>query len=227
MSDPIDQRASPVWRSAVTLTVIAALCTTLVALTYHLTRDRILDNEQAYLEESLKPVLAGIDYDGELSDSTLIIDPPHSLPGNSPVTVYRVYAAGEPIAALFVVTTRNGYSGPIKLLVGVDASGVLNRARVLEHRETPGLGDQIETGKSDWMEQFNQTGLSTTELSAWAIVDDGGEFDALTGASITSRAVVNALRDTLAYFAANRSTVFAPTPSGESASLPEENSSGQ
>lgn len=203
-----ESAAGPVWRSALTLAVVAALCTALVAITYHTTRDRIAANEQAYLEESLQPVLAGIDYDGALSDSTLIIEPPHKLPGDSPVTVYRVYAAGQPIAAVFVVTTRNGYSGPIQLLVGVDARGVLNRARVLQHRETPGLGDRIEAGKSDWMEQFNGASFSAAESARWAIADDGGDFDAMTGASITSRAVVNALRDTLSYFAEHRSSVF-------------------
>ena len=59
------------------------------------------------------------------------------------------------------------------------------------------------------MSIFDKTSLGNPELSQWAISEDGGEFDALTGASITSRAVVNAIRDTLTYFAANRAFVFA------------------
>ncbi len=205
--------------SALTLTALAAVCTLLVASTYQATRERIDANEQAYLEQSLKPVLEGIEYDGTLSDSTMVIEPPHTLPGDDPVTVYRVYADGAPIAALFVVTARDGYSGPIRLLIGIDASGAVNRARVLEHRETPGLGDQIESAKSDWIEQFNRTSLTEPSADRWLIKRDGGDFDQLTGASITPRAVVKAIKETLIYFESHRDTVFAATegeaPDGE------------
>ena len=199
--------------SALTLIVLAAVCILLVASTYQATRERIAANEQAYLEQSLKPVLEGIEYDGTLSDSTKIIEPPHTLPGDEPVTVYRVYADGAPIAALFVVTAKDGYSGPIHLLIGIDASGTVNRARVLEHRETPGLGDQIDSAKSDWIEQFNRTSLADPSTDLWLIKRDGGEFDQLTGASITPRAVVKAIKETLLYFESHSDTVFAPTAS--------------
>lgn len=195
--------------SALTLTVLAVICTLLVATTYQGTRERIAANEQAFLERSLAPVLEGIEYDGTLSDSTKVIEPPHALPGDDPVTVYRVYADGAPIAALFVVTANDGYSGPIKLLIGIDASGTVNRARVIEHRETPGLGDQIESSKSDWIEQFNRTSLTQPSADRWLIKRDGGDFDQLTGASITPRAVVKAVKETLLYFESNRDDVFA------------------
>lgn len=191
------------------LTVLAAACTALVAFTFQATRGRIAANEQAYLEQSLKPVLDGIEYDGQLSNSTLVIAAPHELPGNEPATVYRVYADNRPVAALFVVTARDGYSGPIELLIGIDANGVINRARVLKHRETPGLGDQIESSKSDWIEQFNKSSLTRPSENRWSIRPDGGDFDTLTGASITPRAVVNAVKETLVYFEANREAVFA------------------
>ena len=203
-----EEKNASVLASAATLAGLAALCTAAVALTFHATRDRIAANEQAYLEESLKPVLEGIDYDGQLSDSTIVLQPPHGLPGNEPATIYRVYANERPIAALFVVTARDGYSGPIKLLIGVSAEGTLNRARVLEHRETPGLGDQIDSDKSDWIEQFNGTSLENPERDLWLIERDGGEFDQITGASITPRAVVNAIKETLMYFETHRSEVF-------------------
>lgn len=209
MSQDAASKPASVWSSASILAILAAICTMLVALTYQSTREQIAANEQAFLEQSLKPVIDGIDYEGQLSDSMLVIDPPHELPGNAPVTVYRLYADDQPIAALFVVTPRDGYSGPIKILVGIDARGILNKARILEHRETPGLGDKIDSSKSDWMDSFNKTSLSAPDLALWAISEDGGEFDALTGASITSRAVVNAIRETLVYFEGNPERVFA------------------
>ncbi len=133
--------------------------------------------------------------------------PPHELPGAGEAVVYRVFSAGAPVAALFVVSAR-GYSGPIRLLVGVDVSGTVTGVRVLGHRETPGLGDGIEIEKSDWITQFAGRSLGDPVVTGWAIRRDGGEFDQLTGASVTPRAIVNAVRDTLLYFAANEERVF-------------------
>lgn len=196
--------------SAIILGALAAICSSLVAITHAMTQDRIEENRQRFLEESLAPMLEGIEYEGALSDSTLTIPSPHDLPGNDDVTVYRVYADGQPVAAIFSVSARDGYAGIIRLLVGVSAAGNVNRVRVLEHRETPGLGDRIESTKSDWMENFNGRSIGDPAIESWNIRRDGGEFDQLSGASITSRAVVKAVRETLVYYGANSDAVFAP-----------------
>jgi len=203
------ETTTAIWPGGMILAALAAVCTGLVALTHSGTAPRIAANEQAYLEQSLKPVLEGIDYDGQLSESTIVIAPPHDLPGDDPVTVYRVYADNAPIAALFVVTAKGGFAGPIRLLIGVDAHGTVTGVRVLSHRETPGLGDMIDADKSDWIQQFKGHSLSNPSPPAWTIRRDGGAIDQLTGASITSRAVVGAIRDTLAYFESNSDMVFA------------------
>lgn len=199
----------PVWKGGVILGMLAAVCTALVATTHSVTAPQIAANEQAYLEQSLKPVLEGIEYDGMLSESTMEIKPPNEFPGDAPVTVYRVYADESPVAALFVVTARDGFAGPIRLLVGVAADGRITGVRVLAHRETPGLGDLIDADKSDWIGQFTGRSLDNPQAAAWAIKRDGGEFDQLTGASITPRAVIHAIRETLAYYGDNPETVFA------------------
>ena len=124
-----------VFRGGVTLALIAAICTAIVAATYLVTKDRIVANQKAWLERGLQPVLAGISFDSGLTDSRLIVSPPHQLPGSDEAVIYRVYDAGKPAAALFVVSAR-GYSGPIRLLVGVDADGIVTGVRVIEHRET-------------------------------------------------------------------------------------------
>lgn len=208
MSDA-ERKRSPIWTTAVTLGVLAAICTVLVTATQRVTRERIADNEQRLLQQSLQPVLEGIEYEGELSQSTLVIPAPNPLPGNDEATVYRLYADGRPIAALFFVTARDGYAGPIRLLVGLTADGSVNRARVISHRETPGLGDRIEAGKSDWMEQFGGHALGEPAIDDWKTRRDGGEFDQLSGATVTSRAIVKAIRDTLVYFSEHRDEVFA------------------
>jgi electron transport complex protein RnfG len=201
-------------RNALTLAAIAAVCTTLVAFTYRMTDDRIVANQQAWLEQSLLPALGGVRFDGNVGDAKLTIPAPHALPGSGDALVYRVYRDSAPAAALFVVTARDGYSGAIRLLVGVDTDGVVTGVHVLEHRETPGLGDGIETSKSPWARQFAGRSLGDPAVDRWAIRRDGGEFDQLTGASVTPRAIVKAAKETLLYFDAHRDSVFA-TPSGE------------
>lgn len=201
----------PIWQSGVTLAAIAAVCAALVALTWQLTEEQIEANRTAWLERSLEPALAGVFFDSEVTESVLVIPPPHELPGKAAAVVYRVYAADEPVAALFVVTARDGYAGPIRLLIGVGMDGSVTGVRVLEHRETPGLGDRIDIAKSDWVLQFDGHSLRAPNVDGWAIRGDGGEFDQLTGASVTPRAVINAIRDTLLYFEANTDALFSPT----------------
>ena len=196
-------------KTGATLAVIAAICTTLVAATYQLTRERIVANEKALLEQALQPALAGIFYEGGVSESRLVMLPPHDLPGNDRALIYRVYAQGKPVAALFAVTARDGFSGLIRILVGVEFDGTITGVRILQHRETPGLGDKIESARSDWIFQFDGRSMGNPEVTGWAIRNDGGEFDQLTGASVTPRAVIGAIRDTLLYFDAHRDEMFA------------------
>ena len=206
------------WYGGILLAVLAAICTSLVAMTHRYTKPLIIANEQAYLEQSLKPVLGGIEYTESLDRSVVTIPPPHDLPGNGPATVYRIYADGAAAAALFVVTARDGFHGPIELLIGVKIDGTVTSVRVLKHQETPGLGDYIEADKSDWIQQFNGTSLAAPDRSQWLIKRDGGVFDQLTGASITPRAVIKAIRQTLLYFETQQEALFAMPGDDERAS---------
>ena len=81
--------------------------------------------------------------------------------------------------------------------------------RVISHKETPGLGDKIEAKRNDWILQFAGLSLDNPDKNNWKVKKDGGQFDQFTGATITPRAVVNAIRGALEYFAANRDKLFA------------------
>ncbi len=201
--------------SGMTLTLIAAICTALVAATYQLTAERISANQQAFLEQSLDPALSGVLYDNSITESKLVIPTPHELPGSDAAVVYRAYAEDRPAAALFVVTARDGYAGPIRLLIGISADGVVTGVRVLEHRETPGLGDRIDSSRSDWVLQFDGRSMINPNIDGWAIKRDGGQFDQLTGASVTPRAVIKAITATLVYFDAHRDELFVPPATEE------------
>ena len=195
-------------KGGVTLAAIAAICASLVAATYQLTAHRIAANEQAWLERSLLPALGDVRFDGSITDSKIVLEPPHELPGNDPAVIYRAWSGGAPAAALFAVTARDGYAGPIRILVGVRAGGNVTGVRILEHRETPGLGDGIEPARSDWVYQFDGRSLGDPPLEGWNLRTDGGRFDQLTGASVTPRAVVKAIRETLLYFDAHQAEIF-------------------
>lgn len=198
-----------VMQNGLILGAVAAICTTLVAATFNVTKARIAANEQAYLEQSLAPVLAGIRFDNDVIASAFDLPPPHVLPGNQPAVIYPLLEERNPAGALFVVTAEDGFAGPIKLLIGIDIQGVVTGVRALEHKETPGIGDGIDIRVSDWIEVFYGTSLESPDREMWAIKRDDGAFDQLTGASVTSRAVVNAVDLTLRYFEVNRDRVFA------------------
>ena len=202
-------------KGGVTLAVMAAICTLLVAATYQLTADHIAANERAWLERSLEPALSGVFFEGSVTESKLLVPPPHDLPGNDTAIVYRVFAEGAPVAALFAVTARDGYAGPIRILVGVGIDGTVTGIRIVEHRETPGLGDRIDQSRSDWVFQFDGRSLVNPAEANWLLEVDGGEFDQLTGASVTPRAVIKAIRDTLIYFDAHRDEIFTVPASEE------------
>ncbi len=206
---------APIIKSGITLAVIAAICTALVALTYQVTHGRITANEQAWLEQSLQPALSGLFFDSGVSESRVTIPAPHELPGSEDAVIYRVYSGDSPVAALFVISARDGYAGAIRLLVGIDINGAITGVHVLAHRETPGLGDRIESTKSGWVKQFDCRSLGDPIASGWKIKRDGGEFDQLTGASVTPRAIIKAIKETLVYFEANRVAVFAAVADGQ------------
>jgi len=204
--------AATVVQNGLILAVIAAVCTALVAATFYATREQIAANQQAYLEQSLTPVLGGLAFDNGLPQSAVTVTAPHDLPGNDHAIVYRAFSGGQPVAALFVVTAPDGFSGPIRMLIGIDAAGRVLGARALEHKETAGLGDRIDANRSDWIFQFEGASLTNPPLADWAIRRDGGAFDEMSGASVTSRAAVNAISQTLQYFQQHREAVFAAPP---------------
>lgn len=199
-------------RSAGLLAVFALVSAGLIALTHQLTAERIRANQRAAELAKLHSILAPDAYDNDLIEDTIRVTAPEALGSPEPLTVYRARKDGEPVAVILTVVAPDGYNGPIRLLVGIRTDGEIAGVRVLEHNETPGLGDGIEASKSDWIDQFQGTELGEPPREDWAVRQDGGEFDALTGATITPRAVVSAVRRSLRYFEANRRQLLAADP---------------
>jgi electron transport complex protein RnfG len=132
-----------------------------------------------------------------LQDRIEVSEP--DLLGSGVTRVYRIRGGGEPVAVVLDPVVPDGYAGPIKLLVSVLADGTLGGVRVLAHRETPGLGDKIETAKSDWALSFDGKSLADPTEEKWKVKRDGGIFDQFTGATITPRAIVKTVKNTLLF----------------------------
>ncbi|MCH7882746.1 MAG: RnfABCDGE type electron transport complex subunit G, partial [Proteobacteria bacterium] len=122
--------------------------------------------------------------------------------------VYLARVLEEPVAVIFNTIAPNGYSGRIHLLVGIYFDGSLAGVRAVKHAETPGLGDAIELQKSDWMHSFEKRSLDRPGSKLWKVKRDGGVFDQFTGATITPRAVVEAVKNTLLYYQKNAKNLY-------------------
>jgi len=182
------------------LAAIAVVGTGLLAGTKELTDPVIRANLRADRLKQLHELIPHDRYDNELLRDTIQVRDPAHLGTDKPVTVYRARQGGKPVAVAFRAVAPDGYNGNISLLVAVWRDGELAGVRVISHAETPGLGDQIETSKSDWITQFAGHALGKPPEEGWKVAKDGGAFDEMTGATITSRAVVQAVRRALTFY---------------------------
>ena len=196
--------------TTIILLLFAAVGTTLVAYTFEKTRDQIAANERATLLRKLHRLIPADQHDNVLLEDTITARDEALLGSAEPVTVYRARSNGEPVALVIAAIAPDGYSGSIKLLVGINVDGTLSGVRVIAHRETPGLGDAIDETRSDWIYIFDGKSLQAPDVSRWAVKKDGGDFDQLTGATITPRAVVKAARNALLYYRDHQEALFAP-----------------
>ncbi|MEM7055053.1 MAG: RnfABCDGE type electron transport complex subunit G, partial [Pseudomonadota bacterium] len=180
--------------SLLTLGLIGLTAALLLTGVHQLTQQRIAEENQKRALASLHQLLPPERYDNDLINDQFTA----RIPGLSgAATIYRARLNNEPVALLADVVTSQGYSGDIRLLIALDVSGTVLGVRPINHRETPGLGDRIEVERSDWIEQFEGRSLSDPASEQWRADQRGGEFDTLSSATITSSAVIHAVRDVL------------------------------
>lgn len=198
----------PIVRSAISLTSVAVVGTALLAAVHLGTADRIAAQERRVVLQQLGQLISPERYDNEFQEDRFSFVDESYFPRGQTVTVFRARKNGEPVALVLKFTAVNGYNGDIQLLAGINRDGSLSGVRVASHKETPGLGDAIETEKSDWILAFSGLSLDQPQASNWAVKRDGGGFDQFTGATITPRAIVSAVRLALEYFADHQSFLF-------------------
>jgi len=194
--------------SGVFLSLFAVVGTTLVALTEYTTSEAIVENERQVLLRNLYALLPRDRLDNDIAADIQELPASTLLGTDDASTVYRARLGGEPVAAIFNSVAPDGYNGKIHLLVGVYIDGRLAGVRVVKHAETPGLGDAVEIRKSPWINDFAGKSLDNPTPERWRVKRDGGDFDQFTGATITPRAVVAAVRNTLLYYQQNADMIF-------------------
>ena len=199
-------------RAVAVLVAASAVAVGLVAIVHDLAEPRIEASRQAQRLAQLTAVLGNVAYDNDPLTDTLAVRDPELLGTDETLTAHRVRLGGRTLAVLLGAVAPDGYSGAIRLLIAIGADGRVLGVRVLEHRETPGLGDFIEARRSDWIHGFAGRSLADPPPAGWQVRKDGGEFDQFTGATVTPRAVVGAVRDALTYFERHRTELLAEPP---------------
>ena len=176
----------------ITFIVLAAFCGLLVSMSNLLSRDRILENQIRFAQKQLMEIA------NDPKTELLEIE----------TDVYQLRSGGEITGVVFRQSTSKGYNGNISFWLGVNTAGEILGVRVISHKETPGLGDKIETGVSDWIHTFAGKSLANLQETDWAVKKNGGIFDQFSGATITPAAVIEGVETGLVHFE-SRSSIWA------------------
>lgn len=182
---------------------VALMASAAISVADWLTRADIAQRQLEDLQATLQQVVPAAYYDNDLVRDAVTVNE-----GGKPVTVYRARRNGQVQAVCYQVSAPGYGSSAMVMVIGVDRNGTLLGVRVISHAETPGLGDKIELSRSDWILRFNGRSLNDPPPSGWAVKKDGGTFDQFTGATITPRALVKAVKGGLEFFAAHRALLL-------------------
>jgi len=207
MDTPKQQRTFGRHRYAMLALMLGAVVA-IVTVIAILARERIVANERAWFLDRLVHLVPADLHDNDLYEDQITVNAPDLLGVSGPTPIYRARRAGRPTALIMTVTTREGYGGDIDLLIAVDYDGRLLGVDILHHNETQGIGDGFAPYRSNWLRDLVGHALNNPVPKRWTIRKDGGEFEQFTGASVTPRAILKAIRLALEYQAAHRETLF-------------------
>ena len=185
MSDKPKKIESNLLTMTLTLFIISIIAAGSLGYVYKLTKEPIeLANKKKELD-ALKLVLPDGFDNSPIDDYRNV---PSDL-GDS-LTCYFAKRGDEVIGVAIKTFTEKGFNGHFEVMVGFQPDGTIINSTVLQHYETPGLGDKIDKKKSDWSNQFNGKNPETFTLK---VEKDGGDVKAITAATISSRAYTDAI----------------------------------
>jgi electron transport complex protein RnfG len=197
-------------KNSLLLALFAVATTLLIAGTFLGTKETIAEQKRKAAEKALLQIVPRERHDNSMLDDTIAVGADAAGLGLAEdKQIYIARKNGEAVAVIIPAVAPDGYTGDIEMIVGVNRDGSVAGVRVLAHKETPGLGDKVDTKKSDWILDFDGRSLGNPALEGWAVKKDKGVFDQFTGATITPRAVVAATLRTLQYAQGNHEALFA------------------
>lgn len=212
MSETVLQHALKTAGSMIAFAVVGTLMLTII---YAVTKAPIAENEAQARLALFKQVLPSDSYDNDILN-TVVKVAPNTLLGNRHASIANIaLMQDKPVGMILEAIARDGYAGDIKLLVGVTMDGTIAGVRVLTHKETPGLGDYIDIARDNWIKIFDGESLTKTAAKLWKVKKDGGQFDYMVGATISPRAVVKKVNETLQFFESEHKNLLTALKSGE------------
>lgn len=193
-------------RLVCTLTLIACIAGAVLSLVEVATREPIAAQRRLVMLRALQAVLPA--FDNQPDNDTVVLGRGRDKRGRElKQTFFRARSGGKLAGIAFSVTAPDGYSGNIDIMVGITPDGTVQGIEILSHMETPGLGDKIT--HQPFKKQFQDKSLDNTD---WRVKKDGGAFDQITGATISPRAVVGAVRKALEFYRRNSAAITATEP---------------
>ena len=195
--------------TASAMIIFSLVASAALSIFYFLTKTPIEESDARAKRMFLNQVVPSNLYDNNLVKDTISVEPNPLIGNKKNIDIYRAKKNNQVIAVIIETIAPDGYSGEIKTLVGVDQKDKILGVRVITHKETPGLGDYIEVDKSHWIKNFNLKSLDEMGEKEWAVKKDGGDFDYVSGATITSRAVIKSTYKSLLYVKENKKRLFA------------------
>lgn len=191
-------------RNAILLSLFAIVSTGIIAGTFLSSQEKIQHNIRLAEERALLEIIPKSRHNNAMLDDAHPLSDSELLGLRTEKNYYIAKQDGQAVAVIIPATARDGYTGDIDLIVGINVDGSIAGVRVLTHRETPGLGDAIDKKKSNWVDGFNGKSLNNPNIALWKVKKDQGIFDQFTGATITPRAVTKTVLNTLQYFDQNQ-----------------------
>jgi len=211
-------------KNSLLLALFALITALILASTDRVTEDRIAESERLAAQKALFEIVPLALHNNDLLVDLQPIPEQYwlalGLDNGGDVHIARL--DDQPVAAIVPSITTDGYSGDIAMIVGINFDGTVAGVRVVDHKETPGLGDKVELRKSDWILSFNGKSLNNPEISKWNVKKDRGDFDQFTGATITPKAVIHQIAKTLEYFEKDRERVLSAINFSDNPSLGEQ-----
>ena len=195
--------------TATAMIIFSLLASTALSISYFVTKTPIEESDAKAKRTFLNQVIPSNLYDNNLVKDTISVEPSPLIGNKKNIDVYRAKKNNQVIAVIIETIAPDGYSGEIKTLVGIDQEDKILGVRVIIHKETPGLGDYIEIEKSQWIKNFDLKSLGKMTEKEWAVKKDDGSFDYVSGATITSRAVIKSTYKSLLYVKENKKRLFA------------------